>query len=750
MRSLLFASCLSQAAGVGLELSVDRSTGAFEISLGSQTWLEGGLEYQVGASSSSAGTLTLQRTSTSQGVDAFGHHQATELHWARAQDSQVIMKTIFRAYPGKDDILVFEQQFPEELKLGSIGDSGLSSSTVFPSFTRHAKSSSSPLSCFSYHADPLNQQFPNLQECDLSTYKESLLGGSPLVLYNASDPALPMTVFSPLDWPMAHHMAHTDTFIGAGVKATVDVIPAGWSQTFLLSASTGINDGMMAWGNRLLTWTGRPVVDNRYRDDSHGAIGFWTDNGGFYHYSLGDNKSLGSTYEEVLPKVKAYHDELGIPFKHWQFDSWFYPKDAPVIDSGGLGGGVTNWTALPEIFPHGMAHIQSLLGLPIIMHNRQWSTNSDYIHNWTDIEWYISKNASIPKDPVKFFERFFTQQEGWGLSMYEQDWMDLEYKEVEALQRNISMGDLWLYGMNQGAAKSNRTVQFCMPLPNEVLSAAWLPAVTNVRATGDYFHSTDNWAVGQTALFYWALNILPFKDGFYSSSLKQVGGQTVGPETDPDREALMATLSAAMVGPMDGIYLLNKSRIMTTCRGDGQVLKPDRPLTPPDACFRRGEPSCRTYVTHSDVAGLGRVRYYFNNNGSAPLLADEVDAATSNADHAVFNWYTSEVVPLTHVTKLRPGYEDHIYATVAPVVHGWAFVGEVDKFVTASTLRFDNVTITNRKLSAWLTGTEGEEVRVCVARSSSWKLECKKILFEATATAEVSFTADDFMNTLLV
>ena len=46
---------------------------------------------------------------------------------------------------------------------------------------------------------------------------------------------------------------------------------------------------------------------------------------------------------EVLPKVKAYHDDIGIPFGHWQFDSWFYPKDGRV-DSGGGGGAVTNWT----------------------------------------------------------------------------------------------------------------------------------------------------------------------------------------------------------------------------------------------------------------------------------------------------------------------------------------------------------------------------------------------------------------------
>ena len=57
----------------------------------------------------------------------------------------------------------------------------------------------------------------------------------------------------------------------------------------------------------------------------------------------------------MLPKVKAYHEQIGVPFRHWQFDSWFYPKDGGV-NAGGGGGAVTNWTADPKIFPRGMAY----------------------------------------------------------------------------------------------------------------------------------------------------------------------------------------------------------------------------------------------------------------------------------------------------------------------------------------------------------------------------------------------------------
>lgn len=266
--------------------------------------------------------------------------------------------------------------------------------------------------------------------------------GTPLVMYSAKNSSdhgrrsgssddsravldeMPMLVFSPLGNAKAQHITAEDTFIGVGIKASATEIPAGYTLRFVLSASYGINQGMMDWGDRLLK--GLEVIrqDHRYRDvtvrfetfsvpsgpvsltissphalvrlsprislfipniffaslcashshsvDSASSIGFWTDNGGYYHYSIGDNRTLGSNYEEVFRSVKEHHDELGLPFRHWQFDSWFYPKDGGVSPGGG-GGAVVNWTAMPDVFPHGMAYIQSVLQLPMIMHNRQWS-----------------------------------------------------------------------------------------------------------------------------------------------------------------------------------------------------------------------------------------------------------------------------------------------------------------------------------------------------------------------------------------
>jgi len=318
--------------------------------------------------------------------------------------------------------------------------------------------------------------------------------------------------------------------------------------------------------------------------------------------------------------------------------------------------------------------------------------------------------------------------------MYEQDWMGAEYNMVEALQTNLTLADLWLQGMADGAEGSGRTVQYCMPYANDVLAAASHAAVTNARATGDYFHAHNQWAIGGTALFYWAINVLPFKDGFYSSNLKQVGGQTEGPETHPDREALMATLSGAMVGAMDGINLLNASRVMTTCTKDGTVLKPDRPVTTTDWCFTKADPACFVYATHSDIPGFGRATYHFNNRDTYDTLeagmvglSDAFDIGT----YAVYNWYTQELAAMKPSQTLAVGYEGHVYAVITPVLaHTWVFLGETDKYVTHAKMRFKKASATVEYLSVDVIGVAGETVLICAAKIADMLPTCKRVTFD--------------------
>ncbi|GMH62059.1 hypothetical protein TrLO_g8075 [Triparma laevis f. longispina] len=666
-----------------------------------------------GASFQGADLLLDNMVEGEGGVDALGTYVDYIYTWI---DSP--LSTTVKIYPDDSSTLVFEQHVAEDVE--SPGFPQGFAQSAFPIFKKNS------LDHFSY------KQFWTVMESGpLTSYSPSHQGGVPLVIYNSSEPSLPMTVFSPLtDFKSVHLSADSDTF-SPGILSNATFIPKGFSATYVLSASSGINKGMMDWGDKLLSWNDKPRTD-MFVDATHSTIGFWTDNGGYYHYSTGEDETR--TYEEVLPEVKVYHDEIGVPFGHWQFDSWFYPKDGPV-DNGGGGGGVTNWTADPTIFPTGMPNINELLdGMPTVMHNRQWSATSDYIKNW-DFEWYIDDETqiAIPKDPAAFFTRFFQEQKDWGLSMYEQDWIMKQYDLTESLYLNLTLGDLWHRGMGEGASAAGLSVQYCMPYPNDILSSVMNKAVTNIRATDDYFHGADryesNWPIGQTAMLIHALGALPFKDGFYSSTNEQRGGQEVGPELHPDRHAIMATLSTAMVGPMDGINLLNASRVMSTCNADGLILKPDMPVTTPDYCYlggKKGE-DCMAYFTVS-----GNNYYFFDNDGDGEFGLEMVDKLEgAEGEYVVYNWYTgeSQSIKAGERVTLEAGYEGHSFAVVSPFGDvGVAFIGEVDKIVTNSKARFDH-------LEGKVKGAAGERVKQCwvgkeEGRSGGLKTVCEEVVLD--------------------
>ena len=188
-----------------------------------------------------------------------------------------------------------------------------------------------------------------------------------------------------------------------------------------------------------------------------------------------------------------------------------------------------------------MVAIQEQLKLPIVMHNRQWSTRSDYEHNGCQVRtlpasrpvhsspppyprsscgpglpadcgrflqrsaaggepmssrctWYNSAKAAAPTDPIAFFTWFFTQQQGWGLSMYEQDWMVTEYDEVQALQENITMGDLWLKGCAPLACADP-----CML----ALRSFGLPVLDRIPSESMAASGVARWLRGLTALLWW-------------------------------------------------------------------------------------------------------------------------------------------------------------------------------------------------------------------------------------------------------
>jgi hypothetical protein len=270
--------------------------GAFALGIDGLPLLSGD-EYRVGRLSSAEGSLVLLAPpARSTGSDAFGPYEAVSLSWTAGDDDAQssapgeLMRCTFRTYASDAGLVVVEQFFPSGLDLASAAlapradtpDAALPTSTLCPGFRRGpANPAADALRSISYHG-----LFPQPKTAPLGAYAHSHQGGSPLAVYNTSgyDSAetasadAPVLVFSQLSNPKAGQLAGAKHFFGGGLKATAPVVPESWRQLFLLSAGRGVNGGFMAWGDRMLAFSGKPRAD-MYRDVTHSTIGFWTDNG---------------------------------------------------------------------------------------------------------------------------------------------------------------------------------------------------------------------------------------------------------------------------------------------------------------------------------------------------------------------------------------------------------------------------------------------------------------------------------------
>lgn len=57
---------------------------------------------------------------------------------------------------------------------------------------------------------------------------------------------------------------------------------------------------------------------------------------------------------------------------------------------------------------------------------------------------------------------------------------------MRAPHSNLTAAHSWLHAMGDAAAELNVTIQYCLVEPAMVLASAAIPAVTNIRASGDY------------------------------------------------------------------------------------------------------------------------------------------------------------------------------------------------------------------------------------------------------------------------
>jgi len=392
----------------------------------------------------------------------------------------------------------------------------------------------------------------------------------PIVIFNFTEQGEgDLLILSPFSQFMATSLSQTNNILEYGVMGSILSIPENYNHSMIVFySSNGINEGIRAWGKTMQRAFNR-TNKNRLNDVTINYLGYYTDNGGYYSY----NTEEGLNYQETIVNIRH---KMPLPLHYIQFDSWWYYR--------GIGLGVSQWKARPDIFPDGLIGVYHRMeNLSIAAHNRYWSYDNVYSDNYSFVFDEIN-GKSLPIGNDSFWDDLFVEGRNWGLILYEQDWLTAQTMEFLPTRQDINIGHQWLMSMGQSADKFDINIQYCMSQPRHILHSLHIPRVTHARVSGDYtdhlVNKGEQWKIGISSIFAHAIGLAPFKDVFWSTSLEPGTRYKPSPkEVLPDREVLIATLSTGPVAPGDAINYTNVERIMKCCRSDGLILKPDQPLT---------------------------------------------------------------------------------------------------------------------------------------------------------------------------
>ena len=185
--------------------------------------------------------------------------------------------------------------------------------------------------------------------------------GGPVVLFNLTQQGNGDTLFlSPfsrfMDTSLTQRNQTSCRALEYGVVGSMSTIPAAYEHSFIVFySSQGINRAVRAWGEAMQRVYKR-TNEHRVNDISLNYIGYYMDNGAYYFH----NTIPGKNYQDTMLEIAQTID---LPLHYLEISAWFYYK--------GVKGGVSNWTARPDVFPDGIPELHRRLNYtPFIIHNR--------------------------------------------------------------------------------------------------------------------------------------------------------------------------------------------------------------------------------------------------------------------------------------------------------------------------------------------------------------------------------------------
>ena len=525
---------------------------------------------------------------------------------------------------------------------------------------------------------------------------------TPWVLFGNSGHAL---VISPVsDVFLASMIGDAKSRVAVGMNSEVGKLPSGFTAQTLVAAAPNVVAAYDAWGTAIRAIHARakasPDADPTLR-----KIGILTDNAGghyYYNYEYAD----GLNYEDSLVRFIERSRKAGLPFGYLQLDSWWYPKSNwnPHEKIGDIKnpalprepwnryGGMVEWRADPGVFPKGIAAFHDRVQLPFLAHNRFIDKDSPYRSRFQ-----ISGLAGIDRG---YWNELASYAAKSSIAVYLQDWLDAIYKFSPELHSVPGKGQAFLDNMASAMAAHGISLQYCMGYPLEWLQGAKYPNLTTIRAAGDGLTRSKWVQLAFNARLIRELGAWPATDVMPS-------GDTAA--------MLFGALSGGPVGIGDGFEQIDRANIFKVARADGEIVKPDEPLTP----------LSRSYLTQARKTGEPIIASTFTRHGghvTAYMLAFAEDPKTAGANFsvtpaelgitqraAVFDPETQAVLTRNATSPISgklSGRDAYSYRVVAPISRsGIALFGDIDKFVPMG----------RKRITSYREGANGAAVEIAVA-----------------------------------
>ena len=716
--------------------------------------------------------------------------------------------------------LVFEQSLPKGLNATSLNAApppavtGLAPLTSWPSFDLKSGAS------VHYGWRSWHGTYGSYSGVGLLSNNSLVFNGVPTmpVLFRptlsaaASSSSRSCLMVSPLNsFKVAAHAASKDDGSWRhGPSSRFPTLPPGHkTETLLLATSNGPTETVHTWGQTMQHLHKTDRSEALSTDPLVNKLGYWTDNGAYYNfnkwagntmpgYEWNPRKDPSKTPERMLTAVVKSLRKDGIRPGYMQLDDWYY--DGVVYE--GAVSCVREWVGRSDWFPSGLDGFSSQAGVPLLLYMPYLCNDTNYRKSFNLSTEPLSKdkhggvpdapNGSVcpwpqnkscvgryslpsPEASRSFYSAMFkAAKASQGMVAFEhdfvgQDSLDFGWTSV------YNAGSQWLQGLGKAAESLKVPMQLCLVTASDLLESLTMPWVTNARASGDYAFCADSWDIGDSGMLHWAVGVRPFKDVFWSrayqegspyenttlfpSMYKKCRQNPEGVHKQPNVQidALVSAFSTGPVGIGDGLGHTDANLVLSTCRADGVLLHPSKPLSPLDRTWwpsSSPKPPSWLLGSYSHVGGGSSLWQYVVAidspcESTPPIAQDDLywPAASISgvqaSSHAVIAWgasckdgekaYTPDScvskLDATHPTlhactmggRMDNGTHSWSLYTLAPILEGgWALLGEANKFVRASQNRFESVDGTESDvLRLVLLGMVGEVVRLLVVTPSA-------------------------------